>query len=106
MPGLNLVRIYMYYGNTFDLISPATKVCLLSQSNSALQSQKANLFTSKQILPFGFSGQNCDPYTFNSLDVFHDTMCDQAHLNLYYSGVQMLAALTQNFTIIRTTESF
>ena len=47
MPGLNLVRIYMYYGNTFDLISqsPATKVCLLSQSNTALQSQKAVLFT-------------------------------------------------------------
>ena len=47
MPGLNLVRIYMYYGNTFDLISqsPATKVCLLSQRNTALQSQKAVLFT-------------------------------------------------------------
>ena len=47
MPGLNLVRIYMYYGNTFDLISqsPATKVCLLSQSHSAVQSQKAVLFT-------------------------------------------------------------
>ena len=63
-------------------------------------------FTSKQILPFGFSGQNCDPYTFNSLDLFHDTMCVQAHLNVYYSGGQMLAALAQNFTIIRTTESF
>ena len=36
----------MYYGNTFDLISqsPATKVCLLSQNNSAVQSQKAVLF--------------------------------------------------------------
>ena len=47
MPGLNLLRIYMYYGNTFDLIShsPATKVCLLSQNNSAVQSQKAVLFT-------------------------------------------------------------
>ena len=47
MPGLNLVRIYMYYGNTFDLISqsPATKVCVLSQNNSAVQSQKAVLFT-------------------------------------------------------------
>ena len=47
MPGLNLVRIYMYYGNTFDFISqsPATKVCLLSQSHSAMQSQKAVLYT-------------------------------------------------------------
>ena len=47
MPGLNLVRIYMYYGNIFDLISqlPATKVCLLSQNNSAVQCQKAVLFT-------------------------------------------------------------
>ena len=47
MPRLNLVRIYMYYGNTFDLISqsPGTKVCLLSQNNSAVQSQKAVLFT-------------------------------------------------------------
>ena len=63
-------------------------------------------FTSKQILPFGFSGQNCDPYTFNSLDLFHDTMCVQAHLNVYYNDGQMLAALAQNCTIIRTTESF
>ena len=47
MPVLNLVRIYLYYGNTFDLISqsPATKVCLLSQNNSAVQSKKAVLFT-------------------------------------------------------------
>ena len=47
MPGLNLVWIFMYYGNTFDLISqsPETKVSLLSQSNSAVQSQKAVLFT-------------------------------------------------------------
>ena len=47
MPGLNLVRIYMYYGNTSDLTSqsPATKVCLLWQNNSAVQSQKAVLFT-------------------------------------------------------------
>ena len=89
MPGLNLVRIYMYYGNTFDLISqsPATEVCLLSQSHSTVQSQKAVLFT----LPFGFLGQNCDPYTFNTLDRFHNTMC--VHLNVYYSGGQMLAAL-------------
>ena len=63
-------------------------------------------FTSKQILPFGFSGQDCDPYTFNSLNLFHDTMSVQAHLNVYYSGGQMLAALAQNFTIIRTTERF
>ena len=37
----------MYYGNTFDLKSqsPANKVCLLSQNNSAVQSQKAVLFT-------------------------------------------------------------
>ena len=37
----------MCYGNTFDLISqsPATKVCPLSQKDSAVQSQKAVLFT-------------------------------------------------------------
>ena len=37
----------MYYGNTFDLISqsPATKVCLLSLNNFAVQSQKAGPFT-------------------------------------------------------------
>ena len=63
-------------------------------------------FTSKQILPFGFSGQNCDPYTFNSLDLFHDTICVQAHLNVYYSGGQMLAALAQHFTFIWITASF
>ena len=39
-------------------------------------------FTSKQIQPFGFAGQNCDPCTLNSLDLFHDTMCVQAHLNV------------------------
>ena len=37
-------------------------------------------FTSKQILPFGFSWQNCEPCALNSLDHFHDTMCVQAHL--------------------------
>ena len=63
-------------------------------------------FTSKQILPFEVSGQNCDPYTFNSHDLFHDTMCGQVHLDVYYNGGQMLAALAQNFTIIRTTKSF
>ena len=51
--------------------------------------------TSEQILPFGFSEQNCDPCTLNSLDLFHDTMCVQAHLSVYYSGGQMLAALAQ-----------
>ena len=110
MPGLNLVRIYMYFGNTFDFISqsPAAKVCLLSQSHSAVQSQKAVLFTLqvRRYCLFGFSGQNWDTYTFNSLDLFHDTMCVQAHLNVYCSGGQMLAALAQNFTIIRATESF
>ena len=47
MPGLNLVQIYMHYGNTFVLISqsPATKVFLLSQNNSVVQSQKTVLFT-------------------------------------------------------------
>ena len=47
MPGLILVRINMYYGNTFDYISrsPATKLCLLSQNNSAVQSQKDVLST-------------------------------------------------------------
>ena len=77
------------YGNTFDLISwsPATKVCLLSQNNSAVQSQKALsvYFTSniKEILPFEFAGKNCDPCTLNSLDFFHDTMCDKAHLKKF-----------------------
>ena len=60
-------------------------------------------FTSEQILPFGFSGQVCDPHTFNSLDLFHDTRFVQAHLIVYYSGGQMLAALAQNYTIIKTT---
>ena len=47
MPGLNIVQIYMYYGNTVDLTSqsPAIKVCLLSQNNSAVQRQKAVPFT-------------------------------------------------------------
>ena len=110
MPGLKLVRIYMYYSNTFDLISlsPAAKVCLLLQFCRAKPKRSSVYFTSKQILPFGFSGQNCDPCrpTLNSLDLFHDTMCVQAHLCVYYSGGQMLAALAQNFTIIRTTASF
>ena len=57
--------------------------------------------TSEQILPFGFSGQDCDPYTFNSLDLFHDTRFVQAHLIVYYSGGQMLAALAQNYTSLR-----
>ena len=37
----------MYYGNKFDFISrsPAIKVCLLSQKNSAGPRQKAVLFT-------------------------------------------------------------
>ena len=35
----------MYQGDTFDFLSPATKVCLLSQNNSAVQSQNAVLFT-------------------------------------------------------------
>ena len=40
-------------------------MCLLLQNNSAVESQKAVsvYFTSKQILPFGFSGQNGDPCT-------------------------------------------
>ena len=139
MPGLNLVRIYMYYSN------PAAKVCLLLQFCRAMPKGSSVYFTSKKILPFGFSGQNCDPCrpTINtqqtrgihpklfqcwasveagvptlkqlwvnapcllgSLDLFHDTMCVQAHLSVYYSGGQMLAALAQNVTIIRTTARF
>ena len=87
MPALNLVRICsdMYYGNTFNLISrsPAAKVGLLSQNNSAVHSQKELSVYFTSILPFGFSGLNCDPCTLNSLDLFHDTMCVQAHLNFY-----------------------
>ena len=79
---------------------------IAKQFGSAKPKGNSVYFTSKQILPFGFSGQNCDSYTFNSLDLFHGTMCVQTHLNVYYSGGQMLAALGQNFTIIRTTESF
>ena len=88
MPGLNLVRIYMYYANTFDLIllSPAAKVCLLSQFCRAKPKGSSVYFASKHILPFGFSGQNCDPCTLNSLDLFHDTMCVQAHLNVGGTG--------------------
>ena len=78
MPGLNLVRIYMPYCNIFDLISqsPATKVSVIAKQFCRAKPKGSSVyFTSKQILPFGFSGQNCDPYTFNSLDLFHDTMC-------------------------------
>ena len=46
----------------------AKQFCLAKPKGSSVY------FTSKQILPFGFSGRNCDPYTFNSLDLFHDTM--------------------------------
>ena len=35
----------MYQGDTFDFISAATKVCLLSQNNSSVQSQNTVLFT-------------------------------------------------------------
>ena len=59
--------------------------------------------TGEQILPSGISGCNfnqCRP-TLNSLDLFHDTMCVQAHLNVYFSGGQMLAAMAQQFTTIR-----
>ena len=51
-------------------------------------------FASKQILHFGFSGQNCDPCTLNSLDLFHDmTLC--------------VFRLIQTFlTIFRSTASF
>ena len=68
----------MYYSKTFDLISrsPAAKVCLLSQNNSAVRNQKAVLFyfTSKQMLPFVVRVP-----LLNSLDLFNDTMCVQAH---------------------------
>ena len=83
---LNLVRIYYCY--TFDLIalSPATEVCLLLRNNSAVESQKAVsvYFKTKRILRFRFSGQNGDPCrpTLNSLDLFHDTICIQAHLKV------------------------
>ena len=43
-------------------------------------------FTSKQILPFGFSGQTFNPCTLNTLDLFHDTMYVQSHFTVYYSG--------------------
>ena len=91
--------MYMYYGNTFELYNQQLKCSAKSKGSSVY-------FTSKQILPFRFSGQNCDPCTLNSLDLFHDTMCVQAHLNVYHSGGQMLPALAQNRNIIRTTASF
>ena len=53
--GLILVRIYMYYGDTFAFISPVTNVWLLTQNNSVVQ----------------------------SLDLFPDTVCVQAHLNVF-----------------------
>ena len=86
--------------------SPATKVCLLSQNNSAVQSptpkRRSVYFTGEQILPFGFSGYNFNPCrpTLNSLGLFHDTMCVQAHLNVYFSGGQMLAAMAQNLPLL------
>ena len=88
MPELNLLQIY-YYSNAFHFISrsPATKNCLLSQNNFAVQSQKAASanFTSKQILPFGFSRQNFNPCTKNNIDLSHDdTICLRAHLKVYY----------------------
>ena len=108
MPGLNLVRIYMPYCNTFDLISqsPATKVCLLSRNNSVEQSQKAVLFTlqvSRYCL-LDFQGRIVIRIPLIAL-IFSMTQC-ASHLNVYYSGGQMLAALAHNFTIIRTTASF
>ena len=92
----------MYYDNTFDLISHSPATVIAKQICRAKPEESSVYFTSKQILHFGFSEQNCDPYTFNCLDLFHDTMCVQAHLNVYYSGCQMLAALAQHFNIIRT----
>ena len=85
----------MYYGNTFDLKSQslANKVCLLSQNNSAVQSQKAVLFTlqvSRCLLDF--QGRIVIRIPLKAL-IFSMTQC-------------VLAALAQNFTIIRTTESF
>ena len=76
MPGLNLLLIYMYYGNTFDYISwsPETKVCLLLQHNSAVHSQKIVLSTlqvSRYCL-LEFQGKNFTPCNLNSLDLFHD----------------------------------
>ena len=92
----------MYYGNTFDFISPATKVCLLSQNNSAEQSQKAVMFTLQlQVSRYclsDFQGRFVIRVPSNSLYLWncHDTMCVQAHLNVYYSDGQMLPALAQN----------
>ena len=114
MLALYLVRMNMYHGNTFDFISrsPATKLCLLSPNNSAVQSQKTFhclLYNSRGLLLFGFSGQNCDrcslPY-YSSLDLLHHTVCVQAHLNVDYSGGQTLAALAQIFTIVGANASF
>ena len=71
MPGLNLVRIYMYYGNTFDLITSAVIVKQFCRSRTK---DNSVYFTSKQIVPFGFSGQNCDRVPLISL-IFPMTQC-------------------------------
>ena len=54
-------------------------------------------FTSGQILPFCFSGQNCDPCTLNSLDLFYGTMCVQTHLNGFLQSLPNVAGTGPKF---------
>ena len=77
MPGLNLVRIYMYYGNTFYFVSRwQQRKCACYRQTILLCKAKGSsvYFTSKQILPFRLSGQNCDPFYY-ILDPLHDIVC-------------------------------
>ena len=50
---------------------------------------------------FWISGQNCDPCNENSLDLFHDTVCVQAHLNVYYQ-----ITVRPNFGSTQTGQKF
>ena len=98
MPGLNLLLIYMYYGNTFDYISRslATTVCLLSQHNSVVHSQKIVLSTlqvSRYCL-LDFQDKILIRVPLIALIFSMTHMCVLAYLKVYYSGGQMLAALS------------
>ena len=104
MPGLNLERIYMYYGNTFDIISPTTKVCLLSENHFAVQSKKAVMFT-LQVRRYCLSDFQGRIVIRVSLIALIFSMTQSVFTNVYCNGGQMLPALVQNFNIIRTTAS-
>ena len=89
--------------------SSATKVCLLLQNNSAVQSQNAVL-SSLQVSRYCLLDFHRRILIRVGLPlialIFHDTMCVQelqAYSNVYFSGGQMLAAMAQTFTTFRPT---